>query len=195
MFERNDKSLNLVRKIINVTLFVLMCVSVIAGVVLIAMSFQVEKYSEEMIINFGTLIGGILAIILGPILLQIVWLVFDMKLNSILDVKIIRNAQYGLPAGELKAPLFFNRGKSKEIGVEVTDAYEKLRKYKALCDESVITVDEFEQIKCELLNKNVEKEYSIDEDIEKVKKLKSYVDDKIITEEEFAKEKSKILKK
>lgn len=191
MFERNDKSLKLVRKIVNVVLFVLMCVSVIVGIALISSAFN----TTGKIVNFVTLIIGICTMILGPIILQLVWLNYDIKFNALLDLKIIRNAQFHLPAGELKAPLFFDKIKNKGNDIKIADVYEELRKYKSLCDESVITVDEFEQIKGALLNKNAEKECSIDEDIAMVKRLKSYVDDNIITEEEFAKEKSKILKK
>lgn len=190
MFEKNDKSLYLVRRILDVAIFVLMCVSVLAGIVLIATSFRSDNYGTYII--FGSLIGGVLSILLGPVLLQLVWLAIDIRFNSLLDVKIIRNAQFGNGKTEFFRPLF-----SKKRNCDLTceyDAYEKLKKFKALLDEEVISADEYESIKKELLGKN-ECTCTVEEDISKVKTLKTYVDDKILTEEEFKAEKAKILNK
>ena len=193
MFNKNDKSLYLVRKIVNILLFVLMCVSVIAGIVLIAMSFY--TYKEEIFVNFITLISGVCTMILGPVLLQLVYLVADIGFNALLDVKIIRNAQFGIDVPEFSAPLFFTNKKENVMGTNTLDVYEKLKKYKALFDESVITIDEYENIKNGLLQKNIQTVETIDDDISKVKRLKTLADEKVLSEEEFALEKSKILKK
>ncbi len=174
-----------------------MCISLIAGIVLICTSFnkvQVADYGYMTVINFGTLIGGILTILFGPILLQLVWLGCDLKFNTLLDIKNIRNAQYGMPAVEFPAPLFLNKS-NKINDNNVLDVYEKLKRYKALLDENALTVEEYEQIKNELLGNNKSADKSIENDIDKVKRLKQYVDDKVLTEEEFVAEKSKILKK
>lgn len=197
MFKKSDKSLYLIRKIVNVVIFVFMCISVIAGLVLIAISFNksVDQYGNSFTwFNFGTFFGGLLAILLGPVLLQLVWLACDLKFNTLLDIKNIRNAQYGMSAVEFPAPLFLNKC-NKSSNNNVLDVYEKLKKYKALLDENALTIEEYEQIKNELLGTNKSEDKSIENDIDKVKRLKKYVDDKVLTEEEFVAEKSKILKK
>ncbi len=193
MFNKNDKSLYLVRKIVNVLLFVLMCVSVIAGIVLIAVSFY--TYNDELFVNFITLISGICVMILGPVLLQLVYLVADIGFNALLDVKIIRNAQFGIAVPEFSAPLFLKKNKDVIDARNALDVYEKLKKYKTLYDESVITSDEYENIKNGLLQNNTQPVETIDDDISKMKRLKTLADEKVLSEEEFMQEKSKILKK
>ena len=69
------------------------------------------------------------------------------------------------------------------------------RKFNVECDEGVLTEAEFNDIKRDLLNKNVAEKQSFESDIDKVKKLKVYLDEKVLTEQEFVAEKSKILKK
>ncbi len=195
MFNKSDKSLYLVRKIVNVSLFVMMCLSVLGGIVLIAMSFPVyEGYG--LWINFFTLFGGIGAIVVGPILLQLVYLVFDIKFNALLDVKNIRNTGYGLPAEQFDGPLFFNKCKSKNACSiqNRIDAYDKIKQYKNLFDEGVITEREFNDIKSELLGNSFAQAKQFDGNVNKLKSLKGFVDEGILTEDEFTQEKSKILK-
>lgn len=201
MFNKNDKSFNIIRKITNVTLFVLMCAAFIAGIVMIAISFESQTkinygvtYSTT-VINYGTLIGGIATMLLGPIFLQLVWLVTDMKFNAMFDVKAIRNAQYGLQAPEIPGPLFFSKKKDKNLEFDTFDIYEQLKEYKVLCDEAVITENEYEEIKSKFLNKNADNNRIFECDIDKIKRLKQFADDKILTEEEFLTEKNKIIKK
>lgn len=191
MFKKNDKSFNMIVKITNVVLFVLMCVSVLIGIVMIALSFKADDF-YGIYVNFGTLFGGIAAIILGPILIQFIWLLFDMAFNAILDVKLIRNAEYKnqTSAQELPAPIFRKGTKEKEG--DKYEAYKKLKEYKELLDETVITKDEYDLIKAELMSSVEEK---TDSTINQVKELKKLADEKIITEQEFVNEKAKILKK
>lgn len=202
MFEKSDKSLYLLRKITNVAIFVYMFVIVILGIVLICTSFYevyvpgsgFSKAYYKTEVNVGTLIGGILSILLGPILMQLIWLGCDLKFNSLLDIKNIRNAQYGMPAVEFPAPLFFNK-RNKKSDKNVLGVYEELKRYKALLDENALTIEEYEQIKSKLLLNNKGADENIENDIDKVKRLKQYFDDELLTEEEFIAEKSKILKK
>ena len=191
MFKKNDKSFNMIVKITNVVIFVLMCVSVIAGIVMTAAAFRSDKYGD-LFINFGMLFGGLATIVLAPILLQLVWLAFDMAFNFALDVKLIRNAGCG-QAGlqELPAPLFRKTSKKQEEGKY--EIYKKLKEYKELLDEAVITEDEYAQIKAEFIVSDEKKTDSAI--ISQVKELKKLVDENIITEQEFSNEKNKILKK
>lgn len=198
MFKNTDKSFYLVRKILNVVYFVLMIACVIFGIILIALSNQ-TGYSGNMYggaiiyTDFSYIISGILCIILGPVLCQLSWLVTDMFFNHMLDLKNIRNANYGLPAVELPAPLFMGRLK-KQDEKENLNVYEKLREYKLLLDEKIISQEEFDEIKAKLIEKKSSKAKYQDDKISKVRELKTYLDEKVITEDEFNEEKSKILK-
>ncbi len=192
--KKNDNSLNLIRKITNVTLFVLMCLSVLTGIVLIAISFGSNSWGG-MYVNVATLFGGIGSIVLGPVLLQLIWLSTDVAFNFILDVKNIKNAQLGLPTNELSAPLF-HKNCQKAVGIDnVYSVFEKIKKFKLLLDEGIITEEEYVEIKNELLNKKEKVGSKFDKDIVKIKQLKTYVDEKILSKEEFDDEKNKILKK
>ncbi len=194
MFTKNDKSLFLIRKIINVVTIIVMCICVIAGIVLIALSFG-ENAKGASVFYVGTFISGICTLILGPIFTQFTWLLLDMKFNSILDLKIIRNAQFGLAAPELPCLCMVKRCKGQTLVHGDMSTYDILKEYKTLVDEEVITKDEFDEIKSQLLNKEISKENQVESTIDKIKKLKSYLDEEVISAEEFEKEKSKILKK
>ena len=195
MFKTNDKSFYIIRKFINWVLFILMCIAVIAGIIMMSSSFYtVTKYGSTYV-NMDEILffSGLLTMLLGPVYLQFNWLFIDTFFNLLFDVKIIRNATCGASIPELPAPILFR--KKKESDNVVVDAYEKLKMYKALCDEGVLTEAEFNDIKRDLLNKNVAEKQSFESDIDKVKKLKVYLDEKVLTEQEFVAEKSKILKK
>lgn len=196
MFKTNDKSFYIIRKFINWALFILMCIAVIAGIIMMSSSFYTvtPKYGSSYVDMDAILFfSGLLTMLLGPVILQFNWLLIDAFFNFLFDVKIIRNATSGAPIPELPAPILFR--KKKESDNVVVDAYEKLKMYKALCDEGVLTEAEFNDIKRDLLNKNVAEKQSFESDIDKVKKLKVYLDEKVLTEQEFVAEKSKILKK
>ena len=197
MFKNTDKSFYLVRKILNVVYFVLMIASVITGIILISCSVKTfTDYSGTYAyVDFGLLISGILTMLLGPVAWQFDWLITDMIFNIILDVKNIRNASYGLPAEELPAPLFMKKLKNRGANTNDLPDYEKLKEYKALLDDKIISQEEFDEIKEKLIGKKEKKNTSKDDKISKVRELKNYLDEKIITEEEFNEEKSKILKK
>ncbi len=202
MFNKNDKSLFIFRKIVNALTIILMAVCVIAGIVCIAMSFGKQTINDGFngtqvvpVFYFGNFIIGIVALLLGPILLQLIWLALDVKFNAMLDVKIIRNAQYGAPVPELPELFFIKCNKKSEAIVGVESTFDTLKKYRELVDAEVISQEEFDEIKKQLLNKNVDDSNNVETTIEKIKKLKSYADENVITAEEFAEEKSKILKK
>ncbi len=194
MFNRNDKSFFILRKIINVAIIIFMCVCVIAGIIFMALAFGEDAAGRSKFIAVNFIIGIVL-LLLGPIICQLIWLVSDMKYNSRLDVKIIRNAQFGLAAPELPYINIFNRNKDKLVVQGEMATYDILKKYKVLVDEDIISQEEFEEIKSQLLNKDVAVSKQVENTIDKIKKLKSYADEKIISTEEFEKEKSKILKK
>ena len=198
MFKNTDKSFYLVRKILNVVYFVLMIASFITGIILIVCSVQTLPdyyYGATTYVDIGFLISGILTMLLGPVLWQFDWLITDMIFNSILDVKNIRNASYGLSVQELPAPLFMKKLKNRDANTNDVPDYEKLKEYKSLFDEKVITQEEFDEIRRKILGKKDNKVEAIDYDIMQVKKLKALLDENIITEEEYNEEKSKILKK
>ena len=187
MFKSNDKSFFMIRKVVNVVYFILMCASVVAGIVMMASSTYTDKYGY-VYIDWGIVIAGLLIMLVGPILIQFGWIVTDAIFNIIMDVKIIRNATLGAEVPELPAPLFAKkRDKNNSVNV-----YEKLKTYKDLCDESAITQEEYEGIKNDLLKKS---DNGFEDDITKIKKLKCYLDEGLLTNDEFVAEKSKILKK
>ena len=191
MFKNNDKSFNLIRKITNVAIFVAMCVCVVMGIVLIAMSFPTVDYGygAELIINPITLLSGIFTLLLGPVVCQLIWLALDLYFNALLDIKLIRNELCKEEAMQ-ELPVLFKK-MNRENDVDNVSIYKKLREYRALVEESVITEDEFAQIKTSLMS-NAKTE--TDSVISKAKELKKLADEKVITEQEFANEKSKILK-
>ena len=194
MFKVNDRTFYMLRKFVNVLYFVFMCVAVLAGIIMMASSFytyESGRYSYTAV-EWGLFIGGILTMFLGPVLLQFGWLLTDVAFNMVFDVKIIRNAICGEEMPELPILTF---AKKKEYKDTYIGSYEKLKMYKSLCDEGILTTAEYDELKRELLNKNSIEKKSFESDIDKVKKLKAYVDEKVLTEEEFAIEKSKILKK
>ncbi len=188
MFKSNDKSFFMIRKIVNVVYFVLMCVAVVAGIVMMASAKETSTYYAYTYINWGILIAGLLTMLVGPILLLLGWIVTDVIFNTIMDVKIIRNATLGAEIPELPAPLFAKR-REKNNTVNV---YEKLKAYKDLCNEGFITQEEYETIKKDILKKT---DSGLERSIDKIKKLKVYLDEGLLTNEEFEAEKSKILKK
>ncbi len=188
MFNKNDKSLYILRTIINVITIILIGVCVVMGIVLMAMSIDGYKFYEELFIT------GIVVLLVGPIVVQLIWLVFDMKYQAILDVKIIRNAQFGLEAPELPTISFKKNGKKEAVKSDM-EIYDILKKYKNLLEEKIISQAEFDEIKSQLLNKTVANNTKVETTIDKIKKLKTYADENVITTEEFAEEKSKLLKK
>ncbi len=196
MFNKNDKTLYLLKKIVNVTLFIIMCLCVICGIIIMASSFPVA-YSKSgyRYVSFNAIAFfiGLVTLVGGPIFTQLVYLLLDVAFNFCLDVKIIRNAQFGLEVPSMPNPLFHkNCNNQKEItGFKM---YETLKQYKTLVDQEIITEVEFEELKAKILNKNHHEANSLNININKVKKLKTFADEKIITEEEFASEKAKILK-
>ena len=194
MFKSNDKSFFMIRKIVNVVYFVLMCACVVAGIVIMASAKETYNtvYSTGTRINVETIIIGLLIMLLGPVFIQLGWLVTDAIFNMVLDVKIIRNATIGAETPKLPAPLFAKKTNGEICKVDV---YEKLRAYKELCNEGVISQEEFEGIKNNLLKKNSTESEVFASDVEKIKKLKTHFDEGLLTEEEFEAEKSKILNK
>ncbi len=187
MFKKNDKSLFIFRTIINVLTIVMICACIVTGIVLMAMSIGEYRFHIELFI------AGIVVLIVGPVFVQLMWLALDMKFQSLLDVKIIRNAQFGLEAPELPSITFKKSAKNSIKGD--MEIYDILKKYKGLLEEKIISQAEFDQIKSQLLNKTVATTNKVETTIDKIKKLKTYADENVITSEEFAEEKSKLLKK
>ncbi len=190
MFKKNDKSLFIVRKVVNVAIFVLMCACVICGIAVIASAISGPSY--YLVAN---IIIGVVVLLGGPIFLQILWLIIDVKFNALVDIKLIRNATYNQEEVLLPAPLFHKNKKEEDVITNGMEVYEKIKKYKLLLDEKIITTEEFEDIKSRLLLKPATVESCIDSSIKKVKVLKSYADDNIISAKEFEEEKAKLLKK
>lgn len=197
MFKNNDKSFFMVRKFVNVLFFVLMCVAVIVGIVFIATStYMYEEFGYSYTqIDFVKVIVGIAIMTLGPVVIQCFWLLSDYAFNKVLDIKIIRNAVCGASVPEMPAPLFHGK---KKVSIESKsfDVYEKLKTYSDLLKEGVLTEQEYEGIKNELLDKNATKTENegFELNIEKIKKLKTYLDEGVLTEDEFISEKGKIIK-
>ena len=129
MFKVNDRTFYMLRKFVNVLNFVLMCVAVLAGIIMMASSFytyESGRYSYTAV-EWSLFISGILTMLLGPVVLQFGWLLTDIVFNMVFDVKIIRNAISGEEMPKLPAPLF---SKKKDSKGSYADAYEKLKMYK-----------------------------------------------------------------
>ncbi|MBR1983784.1 MAG: SHOCT domain-containing protein, partial [Clostridia bacterium] len=186
----NDKSFKIVRCISNVALLVATIAGMIAGIIMMATSFDKSFDVVEFII-------GICLFLLSPVVIGLVWTFIDLKFTCIVDVKLIRNANYGYRDDKLLnnfAPFKFKGKKCK-----TTDKYEnsldKLVTYKKMVDEGILTAEEFVSIKNEIIGKE-EKSTSCDkESFDTIIKLKKLCDSEVISKEEFATEKSKILSK
>ena len=200
MFKNNDKSFNLCRKISNIVLFVLMCLSVAVGIFLIILSatinpyrYDVQRYISSMYALKSTYLTiGLIVLILGPIFFQLIWLGLDLLFNFMLDVKLMRNVICKDQSEIQELPVLFKKSSKNEKKLDNSVKYEKLREYKMLVEEGVITEEEYIQIKQDLIPTSSK---ATDNVISKAKELKKLADEKVITEEEFANEKSKILKK
>lgn len=154
MFKSNDKSFYMIRKFINVVFFVLMCIAFLSGIIMMASSFYlVNRYNASYIdCDIGMLFAGIGTMLLGPVVLQFFWLITDVCFNIVFDVKIIRNAVCRAEIPTLPKLLF---NKKKRNNENYVDAYEKLKMYKELCEEGVLSETEYNDIKKDLLNKNI----------------------------------------
>ena len=190
MFKSNDKSFKIVRCISNVTLLIAAVAGMIAGIVMMATSFDKSFDAIEFTI-------GICLFLLSPVAVALIWIFIDLMFTCIVDVKLIRNAGYNYRDDKLLnnfAPFKFKGKKCK-----TTDKYEnsldKLVAYKKMVDEGILTEEEFISIKTEIIGKE-EKSTSCDkESFDTIIKLKKLCDSEVISKEEFANEKSKILSK
>ena len=198
MFKQNDRSYTWIRKIVNVLTIVLMFACLIAGVVMMASSQQ--SYWGGTYFDFGIFFGGLAIFFIGPIVINFLWLFVDCFFNTILDIKIIRNAVSGENVEEvakLSKPIVPYKEKKD---VKVISTYEllldKLLAYKKLLDEGAISQTEYDAIKAKLMpDYTKDAELNSDEKVfATIEKLKKLTDDGVITEEEFAKEKAKLLK-
>ena len=120
MFEKNDKTFFVLRKIVNIALFVCICACALVGLILVfssigryaAPDYYYNTYKLYTYVDSTRLAAGLGVMLAGPVVFQFVWLITDICFNKALDVKIIRNAQLGLETPELPAPICFKK-KSK----------------------------------------------------------------------------------
>ena len=190
MFKSNDKSFKIVRCITNITLLVTAIAGVIAGIVMMATSFDKSFDVVEFII-------GICLFLLSPVAVGLIWIFADLKFTSIVDVKLIRNAGYGYRDDSLLNNIAPFKLKSKKR--KTTDKYENsldnLITYKKMVDDGILTEEEFVTIKTEIIGKEDKTTTYGKESFETIVKLKKLCDAEVISKEEFANEKSKILSK
>ena len=140
MFEKNDRFLLAADSITNI-LFVLFIVAcIVAGIVLCVMELVVL---------------GLCVLFLGSLLMGFMWLITRLLLSFFCDIKLIRNKLYnnkndGLSDFIEDAERIKNETELKyKNEIEVKD---KLLQLKKLLDSGVITAEEFDREKNNLLN-------------------------------------------
>ena len=140
MFEKNDRFLLAADSITNI-LFVLFIVAcIVAGIVLCVMELVVL---------------GLCVLFLGSLLMGFMWLITRLLLSFFCDIKLIRNKLYnnkndGLSDFIEDAEQIKNETELKyKNEIEVKD---KLLQLKKLLDSGVITAEEFDREKNNLLN-------------------------------------------
>jgi hypothetical protein len=212
MFKQNDRTYTWIRKTVNVLTIVLMVVCLIAGIIVMASCNETRSITvptndwggttTEQIsyFNTGKFFVGLLVFLLGPVVVNLLWLVADFGLNTLLDIKIIRNAVSGESVEEVaklcKPIVIFKRKKEQKCVDKYENVLDKLLTYKKLLDENAITQEEYDSIKSKLMpaeteNTTEKNEAKVFATIEKLKKL---TDEGVISEEEFSNEKAKLLK-
>lgn len=90
MFDKNDKALLTYRKLSIAFIIIFLIVGIIMGLIL-CMS------GDE-----GSLLLGVLMIILTPFVCWLMWLINNLIISYLCDVKLIRNNLYGLDNDKLK---------------------------------------------------------------------------------------------
>lgn len=140
MFEKNDRFLLAADSIANI-LFVLFIVAcIVAGIVLCVMELVVL---------------GLCVLFFGSLLMGFMWLITKLLLSFFCDIKLIRNKLYnnkndGLSDFIEDAERIKNETELKyKNEIEVKD---KLLQLKKLLDSGVITAEEFDREKNNLLN-------------------------------------------
>lgn len=162
-FAKNDKLIFTASVIADMLLYLSIILGLIWSIITI-----VEGASA---INTAMIIIGILMIPLTFILAFIYWVFIKIFINLCCDIKLIRNKQYSID-NEYLTPLVANK---QERDAESTDFYdrseatytddmsssfdnqstakiEKLKEWKSLLDNDIITVAEFEKEKQRILN-------------------------------------------
>lgn len=166
MFKKNDKTFILLRKIVNIALFVMMVASVISGVVLMLMSFQQVSsyYGPRMVFSPISFFTGLGVTIVGPVFFQFIWLLTDVGFNAMLDVKIIRDVTCGNEPSVTRLPYLFrinaSEDASQSVGADFSKnkQYSELLKYKELYDQGAITESEYTFFKQQLMSIPAKKE-------------------------------------
>ncbi len=87
MFKENDKSFKLLKKIMQVVYVIETLACIIIGIVILQNS---SKSAIKEVMNTV----GVCITFLGPLVVRFFWLINDVFLNLILDIKLIRNAVY-----------------------------------------------------------------------------------------------------
>ncbi len=159
MFKKNDKTFILLRKIVNIALFVMMVASVITGVVLMLTSFQQvgNYYNSRIVFNEVTFFTGLGITVAGPVVCQLIWLLTDVAFNAMLDVKIIRDVTCGNEPSIKQLPYLFRTNANEDAGQSVgadlskNKQYSELLKYKELYDQGAITESEYTFFKQQLM--------------------------------------------
>lgn len=147
MIKNNDKTLVLAKKITDITLFVLMFICALAGLL--------QLFYSCLEFNVSLFFSGLSTLVFGPVIFQFIWLFSDIKFNHYLDVKIIRDCcleQEDL--AKLPVPLF-HKTKNEQQTILRDNKYSELLKYKKLLDSGAINEEEFAYFKKEILNVSV----------------------------------------
>ena len=128
MFEKNDKIYYFWEKFIKVLSIVLICLTVLAGII-------IASRSEYLIVY------GLLLIFIGPLIILLNWAFFKLIFSYLRDIKYIRNKLYWMGAENEIA------NEDAKGGTTVTnddDKTSKLEQLKDLLDSGVITREEYE---------------------------------------------------
>ncbi len=136
MFNKSDRTLNIVRVIVNVCTIIGAASGVIAGIVLAAL---------------GLIAVGLPILFCVPLVCWFAWLGARLLLTLMADVKFIRNKLYGQDNGDLAAFLGGAKPAAEQTGSAQNAGYaekmQRLMQLKKLLDDGTITEQEFESEK------------------------------------------------
>ncbi len=143
MFKKNDKYWFRAYALVDAFIIVICSLMLVGGVVILALGISVTDVNG---IVTGTLY--IIGRIGGAFVMHIV---YHLALSLYLDIKLIRNKMYGIDNGDFDKALTEDNSKRRRVAVQ-DDITVQIRALKQLCDDGIITQEEFEIKKQSLLN-------------------------------------------
>lgn len=143
MFKKNDKYWFRAYAFVDVFIIVISSIMLVGGVVILALGIDAT--------NVNGIITGSLYIVCSIAGAFIVHIIYHLALSLYLDIKLIRNKMYGIDNGDFDKALSEDNSSRRRVAVQ-DDITVQIRALKQLCDDGIITQEEFEIKKQSLLN-------------------------------------------